>query len=131
MRDRLNPIIERFRFAHHHVAMLFAAGLSVQEISHRTGFTQRRLNLLSNDPTFRGLVEHYRKAPVQKLKIPDDENFDEAVSDEVVSLAREFRDPNSERRSGLQTIIDVDFAMALDRALERGLHLIKKEESDG
>ena len=142
--NALNPIIERFRFAHHNVAMLFAAGLTIQEIAKRTGFTPRRLVILLDDPTFGQLIEHYRKPYVEKLKeeIPNAlEDMDfvragavrqmrehiERADDEgellpiphLVKMHGEMADRTGYSKHTLKTVVNVDFATALDRAIER------------
>ena len=142
--SRLDPVIESFRFAHHNIAMMFAVGMTVQEIVRRTGFTPRRLNILLNDPTFMELIEHYRRPHVEKLKeeIADAytnmgtafngylrhviqylEDHDEA--DETVPLVHAMKvvsdlgDRIGFSKHTIKTNLNVDFATALDRAIER------------
>ena len=142
--NKLDPLIESFRFAHHNIAMMFAAGMTVQEVVRRTGFTPRRLNILLNDPTFGELIEHYRKPHVDKLKeeiadaytnmgtafngylrhvIQNLENHDEV--EETVPLAHAMKvvsdlgDRIGYSKHTIKTNLNVDFAMALDRAIER------------
>src|SRR5215472_12130943 len=73
MSAKLDPIIERFRFSHHNVAMMFAMGMTIQEISRKTGFTQRRLLILLDDPTFNELIDHYRNQHLDHMHqaLPD------------------------------------------------------------
>jgi hypothetical protein len=142
--SRLDPIIERFRFSHHSVAMMFAAGLTIQEIVKRTGFTQRRLVLLLDDPTFCELIEHYRKPYQEKLReaIPsamEDMDFVRAgtvrqmrdhierADDEgellpiplLVKMHSEMADRTGYSKHTLKTVVSIDFATALERAIER------------
>ena len=142
--NALPNIIERFRFAHHTVAMLFAAGMTVQEVMRRTGFTQRRLSLLLDDPTFQELIEHYRKPHMDRLEAKIESHFEEMESvfasalrhtrqhfedaDEVgenVPLAHAMKvvsdigDRIGFSKHTIKTTVNVDFAQALDRAIER------------
>jgi hypothetical protein len=142
--SRLDPLIESFRFAHHNIAMMFAVGMTVQEVVRRTGFTPRRLSILLNDPTFLELIEHYRKPHADKLKedlansyadmgtafngylrhvIQNLENHDE--EDETVPLAHAMKvvsdlgDRIGYSKHTIKTNLNVSFAAALDRAIER------------
>jgi len=142
--SKLDPVIESFRFAHHNIAMMFAAGMTKQEVQRRTGFTPRRLSILLNDPTFLELIEHYRKPHIDKLKeeIADAytnmgtafnsglrhvlqyfENLDE--EDETAPIAHSMKvvsdlgDRIGFSKHTIKTNLNVDFATALDRAIER------------
>jgi|SRR6516162_8836255 hypothetical protein len=138
-------IIERFRFSHHNVAMMFAAGLTVQEISKRTGFTPRRLMMLLDDPTFCELIEHYREPHVESLlkAIPDAiadmefvrsasvrhlrdkfERADEEGADEIsipnlIKIHDTMADRTGFSKHTIRTNLNVSFAAQLDRARER------------
>jgi hypothetical protein len=123
---------------------MFAVGMTREEVVRRTGFTPRRLNILLNDPTFLELIEHYRKPYVDKLKgeladayadmgtafngylrhvIQTLENHDEA--DETVPLPHALKvvsdlgDRIGYSKHTIKTNLNVSFAMALDRAIER------------
>src|SRR5215469_4234152 len=140
----LDPIIERFRFAHHNIAMLFAAGMTIAEIARRTGFTQRRLVLLLDDPTFNELIEHYRKPYIEKAhkaiadahemmgtihsgalrQIYDyieeaDETGDPIPLPHLIKIHGEMADRIGLSKHTAKTVVHVDFATALDRAIER------------
>lgn len=52
-------IIERFRESHHAVAKMFASGMTNSMIRQRTGLSNRRLELLWNDPSFQELIAVY------------------------------------------------------------------------
>ena len=54
-------VIERFRESHHAVARMFASGMTPSMIRQRTGYSFRRLTLLSADPTFQQLIAHYAR----------------------------------------------------------------------
>jgi len=88
--------------------MMFAAGMTIQQIEQRTGFTSRRLNILLSDPTFCGLIEHYRE-PGLKEAICDDFDLDD--------LVKRFTDRLPDLPPAKMGA--VDFAAALDRAIEK------------
>jgi len=143
--SQLDPIIERWRAAHHGVAELFAAGLSIQEVSKRTGFTSRRLILLLDDPTFCELIEHYRKPYIEKvqnaigdavemmgnahlsslrqicdrLEEADEEGGEPIPLPYLIKIHSEMADRIGYSKHTIKTVLNVDFATALDRAIQR------------
>jgi hypothetical protein len=144
MSPKLDPIIERFRFSHHNVAMMFAMGMTVQEISRKTGFTQRRLIILLDDPTFNELIDHYRNqhrnrmlqalpnaiedmdfvrvATVRKMREAIEESDETGEPISVPNLVRmhgEMADRTGYSKHTLKTVVNVSFAESLDRAIER------------
>jgi hypothetical protein len=144
MAAKLDPIIERFRFSHHNVAMMFAMGMTAQEIARKTGFTQRRLLILLNDPTFKELIDHYqnrhfermeqalpnaiedmefvRVAAVRKMKEAIEESDDGGEPITLQNLIRmhaEMADRTGYSKHTLKTVVNVSFAESLDRAIER------------
>src|SRR5215472_8916088 len=142
---QLDPIIERFRHAHHTVAMMFAAGMTIQEINKRTGFTPRRLSILLDDPTFCELIEHYRKPHVEKLhhaigdametmgiihitslrqihdrlEEADEEGAEPIPLQHLIKIQSEMADRVGFSKHTIKTVLNIDFATALDRAIER------------
>jgi hypothetical protein len=123
---------------------MFAVGMTVQEIVRRTGFTPRRLNILLNDPTFMELIEHYRRPHVEKLKeeiadaytnmgtafngylrhviqyLEDHDEADETVPlNHSMKVVSDLGDRIGFSKHTIKTNLNVDFATALDRAIER------------
>src|SRR5215472_15544802 len=96
--NAMPDIIDRFRFTHHTVAMMFAAGMTTQEIARRTGYTSRRLNLLWNDPTFQELIEHYKRPHVKKLEqhIADHHEEMESIMAGTLRQVKEHLDESDE-----------------------------------
>lgn len=145
MSARLDPVIERYRFAHHNVAMMFAAGMTIELIAKRTGFTRRRLVILLDDPTFNELIEHYRLGHLEHLKgaIPDAmehmatahlmslrqivERLEEADEEgaepiplpSLIKIHGEMADRTGYSKHTVKTVFNVSFAEQLDRAIER------------
>lgn len=56
------------RARHHMAARLFAAGLSVHDVSLQTGYTTSRLYVLKGDPTFRDLIAHYQACEHERFE---------------------------------------------------------------
>lgn len=56
----VTPTVKRLRDSHHTLARLLAAGLSGEQASVQTGYSQSRISVLRNDPTFQNLVAFYR-----------------------------------------------------------------------
>lgn len=52
--------IKALRAPHHKIAQLLASGTRAVEISRITGYSQSRISILQEDPTFGELVEHYK-----------------------------------------------------------------------
>jgi hypothetical protein len=53
--------LSQYRESHHSIARLVAIGATEDHIRRQTGVTFRRIALLQADPSFKELVEHYRK----------------------------------------------------------------------
>jgi len=53
--------LDQYRESHHSVARLVAIGATHEHIRRQTGVTFRRISLFLGDPSFKELVEHYRK----------------------------------------------------------------------
>jgi len=138
-------IIERFRHSHHNIAMLFAAGLTIQEVSRRTGFTPRRLSMLIDDPTFIELIEHYRKPYVENLhnaigdaivdmgfaqtsslrqiidQLEDADETGELIPLQIlIKIHSEMADRIGLSKHTIKTVLNVDFATALELKLVEG-----------
>jgi hypothetical protein len=157
MNQQVN-IIERWRFAHHNVAMMFAAGLTIQEVEKRTGFTRRRLVLLLDDPTFNELIQHYREPYVRSMEkaianaaemmtfahsgslrqICDYiEDADEPGADKLpLNMLLKIHDTMADRiglsKHTVKTNVNINFAAELDRCIERAdkVRLIEGEVSN-
>lgn len=52
---------QKLRERHHHAARCFAQGMKPVEVAAVTGFATMTVYILNRDPSFRGLVEHYRQ----------------------------------------------------------------------
>src|SRR5437763_11831740 len=55
------PRIKRLRDSHHALARALATGSTPQQASLTTGYSLSRISILQNDPSFRELMEYYRK----------------------------------------------------------------------
>jgi hypothetical protein len=56
------PQIKRLRDSHHALARALATGSTPQQASLTTGYSLSRISILQNDPSFRELMEYYRKS---------------------------------------------------------------------
>jgi hypothetical protein len=55
------PQIKRLRDSHHALARALATGSTPQQASLTTGYSLSRISILQNDPSFKELMEYYRK----------------------------------------------------------------------
>lgn len=55
------PPIAKLRDKHHRLARLLASGMTQREAGFIAGYVDSRVSILLNDPTFKQLVEFYRK----------------------------------------------------------------------
>lgn len=55
------PVVVRLRERHHHLARVLATGATHTEASAITGYEPARISVLLNSPSFKGLVEDYRR----------------------------------------------------------------------
>src|SRR6266403_2988243 len=72
--------VRRFRDPHHRVARLFAAGLRVQEVADRSGYSYQRVHTLSTDPAFQELIAKYREKVDASFVANADEFYEQATS---------------------------------------------------
>jgi len=72
--------VRRFRDPHHRVARLFAAGLRIQEVADRSGYSYQRVHTLSTDPAFQELIAKYREKVDASFVANVDEFYDLATS---------------------------------------------------
>ncbi len=138
--SQLSPRIAHFRESHITVARMFAAGMHIGEIKRRTGYSQRRLNLLWNDPAFQELIESFRGEVYADLdlfqevgrsnmvraelmlqdKIDDAElNGEPLPTREILAIVSDRADRFGYPKRSTQVNIDLGFSATLDRAIER------------
>lgn len=142
----------RFRESHHAIARMFASGMTISKVSHETGYTRRRLNILLSDPTFQELIA--QKAETLEEKIEDGmDHFYEVHYGNMMFSARRLQERLEELEEAgehlpvrdylavikdgadrfgysaktVRTNVNVDFAVALDRAIERTTKVIEAQ----
>lgn len=76
----IHGVTQRFRDPHHRVARLFAAGLRVNEIMERAGYSYQRINTLQADPAFQDLIAKYRLKVDAEFVRNQDEFYEAATS---------------------------------------------------
>lgn len=143
-RETGRALVAQYRESHHAVARMIAAGMSDSMIRRRTGYTHRRLTLMKQDPAFCQLIEDYKEEVFDKIN-HDTDTFAELSIGNMIAAERHITDRIAEydERGELlplndslkivsdradrfgyskrvtQTNINVDIAVALDRAIDR------------
>lgn len=143
MHGTLSPVILQFRDAHHTVAKLFAAGMHPSMISRKTGYSQRRLNLLYRDRAFQELIATYSERIQENLVEEIDEYMELGVGN-MLQAERQIREKLESAEISGETLptreliaiasdradrfgyskhsrvsVDHSFANALDQAIQR------------
>jgi len=59
------PAVQKLRDSHHRLARCIASGMNYTSAGHQAGYSQNRVALLMQDPSFKDLVEVYRKANLE------------------------------------------------------------------
>lgn len=144
MNAQPSALVQQYRESHHAVARMVAAGMTDSMVRRRTGYSQRRLTLMKQDPTFIQLVQDYKGVVFEKINA-DTDSFAELSIQNMIAAERQISDKLDEAdalgvllptgellkivgdradRFGYskrvtQTNINVDIAVALDRAIER------------
>ncbi len=54
-------VVKRLRDSHHALARAIASGMPLQAASAATGYSPSRISMLQADPSFRELLDHYRR----------------------------------------------------------------------
>lgn len=147
---RTTPIVEKFRDPHHHVARLIAAGLRLDEVAERSGYSYARIATLSADPTFQQLIaekrkdvdrafiesqdDYYRLASSNMLKAERQlsERLDKADEDnellpvrDLISISRDAADRFGYGKKTTNVNLNVDFAARLEAAAARSTKVIE------
>lgn len=105
------PSLVRLRTRHHRLAQLLSTGISDAKIALATGYSQSRISVLKNDPSFKELVAHYSKENAAvDVEI---RNRIEMLSMEAVEIIQDRLEDNSDEFSNKELM---DLAeMTLDR----------------
>src|SRR6266403_795464 len=136
--------VRRFRDPHHRVARLFAAGLRVQEVADRSGYSYQRVHTLSTDPAFQELIAKYREKVDASFVANVDEFYDLATANmrkaETMIAERLEKAEEEDIDLPLKTLVDIsgdrmdrfgygkrqtnlnvnaDFASLLEKAIQR------------
>jgi hypothetical protein len=74
------PVVKRFRDSHHRIARMFAAGLRLNEVHARSGYSYVRIQSLHTDPAFQELIASYREKVVESYVETIDEYHETLVS---------------------------------------------------
>lgn len=142
--------VKAFRDSHHLVARLFAMGLRPSEVAAKAGYTYQRVYQLYSDPSFKELVEHYRKMVDEGFKEALDAHFhylsqnsllaermindklndakeDDFTIRELLSISRDGADRVGLGKRSTVTQVNVDFATKLDMAVKRSGKILEAQ----
>lgn len=143
-RPKGSALVAQFRESHHAVARMIASGMTDMMIRRRTGYTGRLLKQLKETPAFQQLISDYKDEVFEKINA-DTDSFAELSIANMTAAERQIADKLAEAdEQGLllpfndlhkivsdradrfgyskrvtNTNINVDIAVALDRAIER------------
>lgn len=140
----------RFRESHHAVARMFASGMTISKVARETGYTRRRLHILLCDPSFQELIVEKAKRIEEKAIEGEDqyatmaqanmlraeaqiqERLDEAEATgeflpmrELLAISKDRADRFGYGPKSTKFVVTADFAVALDRAIERSAKVIE------
>ena len=134
--------IQKIRNAHHTIARLAAAGLSVNQIAEKVGYTLNRISTLLGDPSMNELIARYRSdvndSWVASLdsyhdlcfenmvmaerqiadRLEDSEASDPLPIRDLISISRDAADRLGYGKKTTQTNINIDFAARLEKAIQ-------------
>jgi hypothetical protein len=142
--NQLSERITYLRESYELVARMFAAGMSAVMISRKTGYSMRRLSLLWNDPTFQERLQQYQRIAEKHLeeaaidyaevkrhnalvaerltkdKLEEAQETGELPSfRDLLAISGDWADRFGYSKRATQLNVNIDFASALDRAIER------------
>src|SRR6266704_5042272 len=60
-------VVKRLRDSHHALSRAIASGMGIQQASLATGYSSSRISMLQADPTFRELLDHYRRTNAEAI----------------------------------------------------------------
>jgi hypothetical protein len=141
---RTEPVVQRLRDPHHALARLIATGLKINVAAERAGFSYSRALVLHADPSFKDLVESYRKDVnaafvesqddyyrmatsnmlkaerqlSEKLDKADEEN-ELLPTRDLIAISRDAADRFGYGKKQTNVNINVDFAAKLEAARKR------------
>lgn len=152
---RERAVISRFRDPHHRLARMFAAGLRVQEIVPRSGYSLARVLTIKGDPAFQELVSKYREkideafvdgvadfyelATTNMLKAERqiaekldeaDENNEFLPTKDLIAISRDAADRFGFGKKQTNVNVNVDFAAQLEKAIARSGKVIDAQTGD-
>lgn len=90
------PGLKRIRDVHHALARALSSGMSEYEASLVTGYCASRISILKDDPSFKELLEFYRKA------------IEDKTATELVDLTKRFLQTATMAQEELQDRLEQD-----------------------
>ena len=142
MRPGKSAAVKAFKDSHHLVARLLAAGLRPGEVAERAGYSGTRISVLLGDPSFQNLIAEYRREETIAFALTRDDYYERAtrarnialrlVEDkladvdpddvtirELMGIHDSLADRTGYGKRSTVTIVNIDFAAQLDRAIKR------------
>lgn len=145
-----NASFVRFRESHHAIARMFATGMTISKVSRETGYTRRRLNILLSDPTFQELIATYAKSLEDKIEegmdqfaevhfgnmmfsarrlqerlAESEENGEHLPVRDYLAIIKDGADRFGYGAKSTRLNVNVDVAMAMDKAIERSSKVLE------
>lgn len=136
-------MLQRYRDSHHHIAEMFALGMTTQMVRGQTGISLHRLNMYLDDPAFNELIAQKQSRLAEKTEAAADAYLDTAIAN-MLRAERQIMDhlDEAEEKGELLPVnildkisqgradrfgyskhstmkVEHDFATALDRAIAR------------
>lgn len=141
---RDTPVVQRFRDSHHRLARCLATGMRAEEAAEESHYSIARVYMLSADPAFKNLIDHYREVITAEFKEAQQdfialttsnmmkaerqiaEKLDEADAigellpiRELLAISRDAADRTGFGKKATNLNVNVDFAVQLEDAIRR------------
>lgn len=90
-KEVLPAIVGKLRDSHRHMAILFAAGFSIQEVAEAVGYSYSRVSILHPTPAFQDLVASFRD-DIDEARIQAIQDYERLKLSNKVKAARQLAD---------------------------------------
>ena len=143
-RPIVQGVVRRFRDPHHRVARLFAAGIRIDEVVERSGYSYQRVWTLQQDPAFQELIAKYREkvdaafvanvddyyelatSNMRKAEAQIAEKLEQAEEEgsllptrDLIAISRDAADRFGYGKRQTNLNVNADFASLLEKAIAR------------
>lgn len=143
-------VVKKFRDTHHMMARLFAMGYRTGEVADKMGYSISRISILRNSPAFEELVAAYRedvngvwrqhqdeymtimnrtRMLAARMKLDQmeaaEENGEQIPLNTLLRIEADNADRTGYAKRTVNTNINLDLALKLDKAIERSSKVIE------